>query len=247
VTTAADHRPATPWTAIALAIGFPSLLTWLYFVALADQARWLQQGAYTLGKTIQFAFPAVWVFWIAQRRLAMPVGPASMDRRAWRGWIEGLIFGAAVFALMVAGYRYWLEPAGLLLHAALPIRAKVAAFGIDSPAAFVALGVFYSLVHSFLEEYYWRWFVFGELRRRAPLGVAIVVSSLGFAAHHVIVLAFYFGWASWTTWGFSLAVAFGGGVWAWIYHRSGSLGAVWLSHLLIDAAIFAVGLQIAFD
>jgi len=33
----------------------------------------------------------------------------------------------------------------------------------------------------------------------------------------------------------------GGTVWAWAYHRSGSLVGPWLSHAAIDAAIFLVG------
>jgi membrane protease YdiL (CAAX protease family) len=41
----------------------------------------------------------------------------------------------------------------------------------------------------------------------------------------------------------SAAVAVGGAMWAWLYQRSGSIYAPWLSHLLIDAAIFTI----AFD
>jgi membrane protease YdiL (CAAX protease family) len=38
-------------------------------------------------------------------------------------------------------------------------------------------------------------------------------------------------------------VAAGGAVWAWVYHRSGSLLGPWLSHMLVDAGIFLVGYQ----
>ena len=56
---------------------------------------------------------------------------------------------------------------------------------------YVALAVFYALVHSLLEEYYWRWFVFGQLRALVAPTLAIVLSSLAFAAHHVILLYVY--------------------------------------------------------
>ena len=46
------------------------------------------------------------------------------------------------------------------------------------------------------------------------------------------------------TWIFSLAIAIGGAFWAWLYHRSGSLVGPWLSHLLIDGAIFWIGYEI---
>ena len=39
---------------------------------------------------------------------------------------------------------------------------------------------------------------------------------------------------------FSLAIAVGGAVWCWLYERTGSLLGPWLSHLIIDAAIFVV-------
>jgi membrane protease YdiL (CAAX protease family) len=38
----------------------------------------------------------------------------------------------------------------------------------------------------------------------------------------------------------------GGMVWAWLYWRTGSIYAPWLSHLLIDAAIFTAGYDLLF-
>ena len=77
-----------------------------------------------------------------------------------------------------------------------------------------------------------------------PVAAAVVLSSLAFTAHHVILLAVFFGGWSWPTIFFSLCVAVGGAAWAWIYHRSGSLLGPWLSHLLIDAGIFIVGFDL---
>ena len=142
---------------------------------------------------------------------------------------------------MMILYRDWLGPAGYLDVAREPIREKLAGFGLTTVGRYVAFGAFLSLAHSFLEEYYWRWFVFGQLRRLVPLSAAIVVSSLGFMLHHVIVLSTYFGWFSLESVLFSLAVALGGAVWAWIYHRSDSLYGPWLSHAIVDVAVFAVG------
>ena len=73
---------------------------------------------------------------------------------------------------------------------------------------------------------------------------ALLLSSLAFMGHHVIVLAHYFPIG--LTVLFSLAVAVGGAAWAWLYHRAGSLAAPWVSHLLIDAAIMVVGYDLAF-
>jgi membrane protease YdiL (CAAX protease family) len=211
----------------------------VYFIALAGEPAAAQQSAYTIGKLIQFAFPVVWTWLYRRESLGLP-------KRGLGGVLEGLVFGAAVGGGMLLAYHFWLKPAGLLSVAAEPMLAKLKGIGLMTPAAFIVLGVFYSLAHSLLEEYYWRWFVFARLADSTRLPAAIAVSSLGFMAHHVLVIGFYFGWTTPETWLFSFAVAVGGAVWAWLYHRSGSLVGPWLSHLLVDAAIFAVGYDLVF-
>jgi hypothetical protein len=146
-----------------------------------------------------------------------------------------------VLAATLLLYFFWLKPAGYLATAAGPIMAKAMALGMSDPAQFILGGVLLSSIHALLEEYYWRWFLFGGLRRFMPVGSAVILSSLAFTAHHVILLAIYFGGFSWATILFSLCVAVGGAAWALIYHRSGSLWGPWLSHMLIDAGIFIVG------
>lgn len=224
--------------AVLAALVVPALITWVYFVALAESPAWSQQTAYTIGKVIQFGFPAAWVLLIARHRPRWR-WPRSAEL------IEGAIFGAAVFATALAAYHGWLKPGGYLGSAGQAVVQKVTRFGIEGLGAFVALGVFYSVVHAFLEEYYWRWFVFGRLEGLVGYGKAALVSSLGFTAHHVLVLSVYFGWLSWATLLFSLAVTIGGLAWAWMLHRHGSLWGPWLSHLAIDAAIFVVGYDLA--
>ena len=102
--------------------------------------------------------------------------------------------------------------------------------------------IFVVVPHSLLEEYYWRWFVFGQMRKLMPVTVAMVVSSLGFVGHHIVVLNHYFPERFLTaTVPYSLGVGVGGAVWAWLNNKTGSVWAPWLSHLIIDAAILAIG------
>ena len=219
------------------ALFLPSVVTLLYFVILAAWPSAAQQTAYAIGKGIQFGLPLVWV--LAVQRAGLRFKPPG---RA--GLIEGGLFGLLVLAAMMALYHGWLKPVGYLgpqSPAAAAILDKVQGFGLDTLWKYVALGAFYSLFHSGLEEYYWRWFVFGQLRRLIPVNRAILVSSIGFMLHHILLLAAYFGWFSPATWLFSAAVAVGGAYWAWLYQRSDSLWGPWLSHLVIDAAIFIVG------
>ncbi|HIQ20402.1 MAG TPA: CPBP family intramembrane metalloprotease [Planctomycetes bacterium] len=220
--------------AIALACVLPSLATWVYFVGLASGPPALQRWAYAALKTVQFTFPALWVWAVCRER-------PSWKSPRFGDLVAGLAFGLAVLAAGLVVYFCWLKPGGFLSAAVAPIYEKVSEFGVGGTWGFLLLAAFYSVIHSFLEEYYFRWFVFGRLSRLRPLGSAITLSGLVFMVHHVIVLGTYFGWLSVGTLLFSLAVAVGGGVWAWMYHRSGSLWWVWLSHLVVDAAIFIVG------
>jgi membrane protease YdiL (CAAX protease family) len=225
------------WAAIGVALVLPTVVTWLYFIALDGAPAAAQQGAYSVGKAIQFALPIVWV-WFVQRQRPRFVPPGRA------GLLVGGLFGLAVGGAMIVLYFAAFKPAGAFEGPAAAVRAKVQSFGAGSPLAYAALGLFYSAIHSLLEEYYWRWFAFGQLARGCKLPWAIAISAVAFSAHHVLVLAHYFGWAAPLTWLFVASVAIGGAVWAWLYWQTRSLYACWLSHALVDAAIFLVGYDI---
>jgi len=236
----APEQSGSKWDilAITFALFLPTIVTLAYFV-LADQfSAVVQQTTYTVSKTFQFLFPIIWV--VCVQGWNPRYGYLPLKGTGW-----GLSFGALVAIAMGWLYQAVLKSAPFFEAATGPIRDKIAGLSIDQAWIFLGVGVFYSLVHSFLEEYYWRWFVFGQLRKLVSVKSAIMVSSLGFMLHHVLVIGTYFGYFSLATWLFSLCVAIGGAVWAWLYQRSDSLLGPWLSHLLVDAAIFAIGYDIA--
>lgn len=230
--------PARDRWALAIALALPTLITLVYFVWLAEAAAIV----YGPLKILQFAFPLIWVYGVRRGQSALHwEAPQRAPSLVW-----GAFFGLAVSLAGYSVYRWWLLPSGFF-DASLPaIHAKVADIGLTSPGLFVACGVFYALVHSLLEEYYWRWFVYRECRGQMTLAPAVVVSSLGFAAHHVLVLAEYFRWDAPITYLFALAVAVGGAFWAWLYERYRTLLGPWVGHLLIDAMIFAIGYDLVF-
>jgi membrane protease YdiL (CAAX protease family) len=233
--------PAALVAVLALAVTFPSLITWIYFILLAGHPA--MQAAYAVGKGLQFAFPAAWYLGVERKR----------PRFTWPGLDGvglGVAFGLLVAVTMMALYFAWLRPFGegavsLLAETSVAVREKIEQIGATSGAQYLTLGLFYSLVHSLLEEYYWRWFVFGRLRTIMSFGPAAVLSSLGFMTHHVIVVASYFNgnWPAIVL--FSLCVAVGGMFWAWLYQRSGSLLGPWMSHLVVDASLFLLGYDLA--
>ena len=252
-----EKIPATSarWSAIIFALLFPTLVTWIYFIALHGTPAWLQQSAYSLGKGIQFLFPLAWVFVLRrvccgrvhevhQQQLDAPHEHQRTSYTLQKSLALGIAFGLLVMLAGAALYYGYLRPAGLFDSAAKEVREKIEGMGLASLPVYLAMAIFYSLIHSLLEEYYWRWFVFGELLTVARPTTAIVVSSVGFMAHHVLVLATFFGWDSPATYLFSVAVMIGGLAWAWLYWRSGTLLAPWISHALVDALIFLIGFDL---
>src|SRR5260221_1243041 len=88
---------AASWGAILFALGLPSVLTSIYFVALEGHPAGAKQLAFTGGKAIQFLFPAFWVFVVEQRRLEW----TSPTRR---GLAFGIGMGAVVSGIMLGAY-----------------------------------------------------------------------------------------------------------------------------------------------
>ncbi len=228
--------PTTDFLALVFASLFPLGMTYLYFVVLAadPENSWLLQ-AYSAGKLLQFPFPLVYVFLFHRHRFPQP-------RRSAGGIGLGVAFGVLVGLFIVGAYWGWLKHSDLIARTPANLWDKVRGFGLATPLGFLFLGIFICLIHSGLEEYYWRWFVFGWMNDYLPTWLAILLSSVAFMLHHVVVLWVYFPDHFWSVAVlFSLFVAVGGGVWAWIYGRSGSLWGPWISHVLADVAILIVG------
>ena len=144
--------------AIVFALTFPSFVTWVYFILLAESAAAPQLAAKAIGMVIQIGFPLFWFVCVQKQ-------PLSWSRPKQDGLLIGGLLGLAIVAAMFGAYHLWLKPSGAFDSAAPSIIEKVKGMGIESTAKFAALSVFYALLHSLQEEYYWRWFVFAQLRQ----------------------------------------------------------------------------------
>lgn len=239
----ASARPIAPrrklrWCGVIFAIVFPSLVTWGYFVLAGRYSMGGQQIIYLAAKIIQFAFPAVWTL-LALRESLRTARPTVS------GLLLGALFSVAVVTAGMALFKLVLRDTAMFSEAAALIHRKIDSFGIDTAWKYAVLAGFYSLFHSLLEEYYWRWFVFRQLRQLIPLWPAVIASAMAFTMHHIIVLNVFFKGTAWLIVLLSAGVAVGGAFWAWLYGRSNSMFDTWLSHLIIDAGIFfGVGFEL---
>jgi len=107
---------------------------------------------------------------------------------------------------------------------------------------FVLFAVFVSVLHSGLEEFYWRWFAYGQLRRKMTRRAAHLVAAVAFGGHHLIITLQFF----------SVALAFfltgcvvvGGMIWSIMYERQGTIIGCWVSHLCVDVMLMVIGFQL---
>jgi len=228
---ASRNRRRLRMAGLVFAFFFPTLITWLYFNLGDTFSPGVKQMVYLIVKFVQFAFPAVWTYFALRE-------PLRTARPTIGGLAMGAVFSVVVVAAGMIVFHFALLGTPLFMSAAELIHKKIGSFGIDSAGKFAVLSLFYSIVHSLLEEYYWRWFVFRQLRELMPLWLAVVVSAIGFTLHHVVVLTLYFGSAPWLVLFLSGGVGIGGAFWAWLFNRSGSIFDPWVSHLLIDAGLF---------
>ncbi|MCX8037099.1 MAG: CPBP family intramembrane metalloprotease [Candidatus Sumerlaeia bacterium] len=209
-----------------------------YFVWFPGTAA--GHGFYAATKVFTLVWPTVAYLFFEGNPLSLKgLDVAKHIRAAPAGMGYGLLIAAAMLLLYAA------TPMGDEVRAhADAIRGRIAGWGLGTPARFIAFGVFLAFAHSLLEEYYWRWYVFGRLERIVPPAAAYGLAGLAFAAHHYIVLACYFPLGITVLFG---TIVGGAGVfWCWLYRTQQSLVGAWLSHAWADAAILYVGYELTF-
>ncbi len=221
------------WWAVLPAAVLPALSAIFYFV-IATEGR-VTQLVYSATKLFTLFWPLVAWRFILKRPIDRWDWRAS---RHWKALPLGLIVGLGIVGIA------WIAlatPLGDVVRAnAHRIRAKTEAVGILRH--YLLFSIFLSVFHSLIEEYYWRWFVYGRLAEvtRGPL--PHLLAGAFFAAHHVVVLSTFFGLA----WAFFFGgcVGIGGIIWSWLYQRQGSLLGIWLSHMIVDMGVLAIGYRV---
>ncbi len=217
------------------ALGIPFVAALLYFLIIEDPD--VSRFVYVGTKVFLIAWPLA-VYFLAlrgsPRRLERE--RTSKTRAVMLGIFSGVILGALIYAAM-------LTPLGRTVEASADsMRERAEHLGILD--WYWIFSVFLSVIHSFIEEFYWRWFVFGLLNKVYAWGFAIAVSSASFALHHVIITGQLLNWPLGIVCGAGIAV--GGAVWAWLYDRTGGLMAPWISHAIVDFVVMTIGYHIIF-
>jgi len=234
-----DRRGQAGWFAILVAaMTLPTVASLAYFVWLEGTA-WVAP-VYAGAKALQFAGPLA----ALGALLAAAYGPPRRTRSVALGLGTGI--AGAAFTWLV--YVFLFRGGEMADAAAAAISVKLADFHLDSLGRYIAAALFISFLHSWLEEVYWRAFVYGRLRRLMASEWSMLIAAVGFAAHHVVVIGVYVGDVTILVLILmSAPVVLGGMLWSWLYRTTGNrLLAPWISHICLDLAIMAVGYDLIF-
>lgn len=201
------------------AMFFPFIASIFYFSIFEGGA--VAQGIYLAAKIFIFVYP---LFFISK---------TDSFKNAFRfkekEFLLGFTVGVAIFAVGYALIQVpwlWQE-----IQRATPfVKAKIDGFGVAEHYLLMAIVI--SFLHSMLEEYYWRWFVFGASKSN-------IASAVAFSLHHFIVLDFYF--PVFVALILTAMVAIGGIMFNFLYSRKKNVWGAWSAHVLVDLFIFYVG------
>lgn len=191
------------------------------------------QAVFTVAKIWLVALPAFWHLFVDRR-------PPSWSPPRHGGLGLGVATGLAAATVIVGAA--WLF--GIFGMNVGELVDEVADMGLGTPRAFLIGAVGWTLANSLMEEIVYRWFILSRCETLLPRSAAVVASAILFTIHHVIALGTYLPWTLTTV--ASFGVFAGGVVWALLYSRTRSIWPGWISHVLADAAIFAVGWVLLF-
>lgn len=233
--------PVVPMWALIAALFVPACGTLVYFV-LSD-GGWVSQGFFIGTKIFNWVFPLVFIRRLGLAGLWRTVPDGGPYSSIGRSLVESFVFGVVISAVAIG---LMVTPLGDIIHAgAGNVSQKLQNLGVElTVPSYVGFAVYLSFVNAAMEEYYWRWFIYGNLRDRVKKWVANIVVALGFTLHHLIVTLQFFRWEMAVF--LCACIGIGSILWGWMYERQGRVLGAYVCHILIDLAIMYVGYQIVF-
>lgn len=223
------------WLALVPAMVIPFAASLFYFVIFSG--HYFAGVLYVAAKAFIIVWPLISVRLIL--RTTFPKVTISLEKHR-QAIPLGIFLGIAIVILMFGLMR---TPLGEVVNRSSDsIGRKAQELGVLK--YYWPFALFLSVIHSLIEEYYWRWFVFGRLKNVVNVPYAHAIAGISFAAHHIVIATQFFP----VPWGFlfgGLAGA-GGIIWSVMYDKQKTLAGAWFCHLIVDLGIMLIGHNILF-
>jgi membrane protease YdiL (CAAX protease family) len=233
IETSSARERRNAWLALLLLVPVPTIGVAMWMVVPGVEGTTLGKIAYVAGKAWILLLPIVWLRFVDRK-------PLSLSPARHGGFGVGIGLGVLIGALIIVSYflfaRKLIDPAA--------VRTKVFENGLDTPLKYFALCSALSVVNSLLEEYVWRWFVFRKCEVLVGGASAVVLSAAFFTYHHIIAIGAQFNWQINVL--ANIGIFIGGAAWSWCYLKYRSVWPGYVSHLIVDVAVFYLGWRIAF-
>jgi membrane protease YdiL (CAAX protease family) len=252
---------------LALLLIAPAPSIGAYMMFWSYRGETLGSVAYTLGKVILYGLPVVWLLFVDRQRL-------SLSRPERGGFGIGIALGFLISACIFATYSLFAKAridASVIQRVVDENGLGVAWKYI---AACIWLATVNALLEEYV--FRWFIYTRCEAMMAAPSlsargagggssdlstdgahphpsppplrgggkWLAVILAGLIFTAHHVIVLKAYFEWD--ITLLASAGIFMGGCAWSALYLRYRSIWPGYVSHVIVDVAVFVIGWDLIF-
>lgn len=148
----------------------------------------------------------------------------------------GFLFGILSFVIVLIAY-YILRDAINLQGISMELQQK----SNITASSFIFVGLYITLGNSFLEEYFFRGFIFLNLYELKSKKFAYIYSSLLFALYHIGIFK---TWFNIELVGLALiGLITVGFIFCWLDTKSKNFINSWIVHILADSAVILIGLK----
>ncbi|XOV79848.1 MAG: CPBP family intramembrane glutamic endopeptidase [Aestuariibacter sp.] len=216
--------------ALLCTIPIPTLGVWLgMFIWPGMPAG---ETAFAVAKCWMVVFPLAWLFYQYRAINWPPINKQGLVA----GLVSGLLMAAVIIAAYVILGKDSVDPE--------EIKSAMREVGLLDSHKYLLLAAYWTFVNSLLEEYFWRWFIVSRARSLMSQKTAILVSAIGFVAHHFLAMSLYFDIT--TSLLACIGILVAGVFWSGLHLRYRNLLPCYISHILADAAIFGIGYYLLF-
>ncbi len=203
----------------------------LYFV---EQVLSLNYAYKTIAKILLFTIiPIIYIKFFSKEVVKKELNYRKIDIQHLK---IGILFGIASFAIVIIAYYILKNHIDINnIIAELQSKSKI------TPANFIFVGLYITFGNSFLEEYFFRGFIFLNLYKLGSKKLAYIFSSALFALYHIVIFKTWFN--IWLI-GLALVGLFTIGIiFNWLDTKSDNFINSWIVHIFADIAIVLIGLR----
>lgn len=206
----------------------------LYYVEQGIQGIEVNYAIKTGVKLLVFLLiPAIYFILTRDKNIyILPTSKSNKKRSLFIGLFSGFIF---FIVLMLAYYilQSFIDFKPIISE--LETKLKI------TPLNFIFIGIYITLGNSFIEEFFFRGFVFLGIYNAGKTGSAYFYSSFLFAIYHIMIFRNWFSTPLFLLAVFGLFVV--GMLFNWMDTKSDNFVNSWIAHILADGAIILIGMK----